>query len=240
MTVEEAFGENWIKDDQLRMIFMCCHPSLSPENRITLILKTLCGLSVTAIARALLTTEATVNKRLYRTRVALGGVRFEIPAAGGTPGRTGYRSHSALSALQRRPPVHRRQADPARVVPRCDAAHATAGRRPIHLLERHARAARAHVLQRRATGITPGRWGTAGAARSAGSIAVGPSADSTRAISAWFAHRRWTPRPPVDSTSKRPSPLDTVRPRLSTRRTGCPSAICTIVCSNWRPRRWWR
>jgi RNA polymerase sigma factor (sigma-70 family) len=80
MTVEEAFGENWIKDDQLRMIFMCCHPSLSPENRITLILKTLCGLSVAAIARALLTTEATVNKRLYRTRVALSGVRFEIPA----------------------------------------------------------------------------------------------------------------------------------------------------------------
>ena len=79
-TVDEAFRENWIKDDQLRMIFMCCHPILSPENRITLILKTLCGLSVAAIARALLTTEATVNKRLYRTRVALSGVRFEIPA----------------------------------------------------------------------------------------------------------------------------------------------------------------
>jgi RNA polymerase sigma-70 factor (ECF subfamily) len=79
LTVEEAFSENWMRDDQLRMIFMCCHPVLSPENRVTLILKTLCGLSVPAIARALLTTDATVNKRLYRTRLALKGVQFQLP-----------------------------------------------------------------------------------------------------------------------------------------------------------------
>jgi RNA polymerase sigma factor (sigma-70 family) len=84
-TVDEAFRESWIKDDQLRMIFMCCHPMLSPENRVTLILKTLCGLSAAAIARALLTTESTVNKRLYRTRAALKGVPFEIPAAEDLP-----------------------------------------------------------------------------------------------------------------------------------------------------------
>jgi RNA polymerase sigma factor (sigma-70 family) len=84
-TVDEAFSEPLIKDDQLRMIFMCCHPSLPPEGRITLILKTLCGLSVTAIARALLTSESTVNKRLYRTRLALRGVQFEIPSAEDLP-----------------------------------------------------------------------------------------------------------------------------------------------------------
>jgi RNA polymerase sigma factor (sigma-70 family) len=78
-TVDEAFGENWIKDDQLRMIFMCCHPTLPVESRVTLILKTLCGLSVPAIARALLTTESTINKRLYRTRQVLRDVRFELP-----------------------------------------------------------------------------------------------------------------------------------------------------------------
>jgi RNA polymerase sigma factor (sigma-70 family) len=78
-TVDDAFGENWIRDDQLRMIFMCCHPLLSVDNRVTLILKTLCGLSVPAIARALLTTEATINKRLYRTRQILRDVRFELP-----------------------------------------------------------------------------------------------------------------------------------------------------------------
>ncbi len=64
---------------------MCCHPSLPPDSRLTLILKTLCGLSVAAIARALLTTEATINKRLYRTRSALRGVQFEIPAAEDLP-----------------------------------------------------------------------------------------------------------------------------------------------------------
>ncbi len=80
LTVDEQFGENWIRDDQLRMIFMCCHPTLTVENRVTLILKTLCGFSVPAIARALLTTESTINKRLYRTRRALRGVRFELPS----------------------------------------------------------------------------------------------------------------------------------------------------------------
>ena len=46
MTVDEAFSDYGIRDDQLRMIFMCCHATLSPENRVTLILKTLCGFSV--------------------------------------------------------------------------------------------------------------------------------------------------------------------------------------------------
>ena len=61
------------------MIFMCCHHSLSAENRLTLILKTLCGLSVPAIARALLTTESTINKRLYRTRRQVRSLEFAIP-----------------------------------------------------------------------------------------------------------------------------------------------------------------
>jgi RNA polymerase sigma-70 factor (ECF subfamily) len=84
-TVDEAFGENWAKDDQLRMIFMCCQPALPVESRVTLILKMLCGLSVPAIARALLTTESTVNKRLYRTRQTLRDVRFELPPEAALP-----------------------------------------------------------------------------------------------------------------------------------------------------------
>jgi RNA polymerase sigma-70 factor (ECF subfamily) len=84
-TVDEAFGENWVRDDQLRMIFMCCRPMLPVENQVTLILKTLCGLSVPAIARALLTTESTINKRLYRTRQALRNVRFELPPEAARP-----------------------------------------------------------------------------------------------------------------------------------------------------------
>ncbi|MEM7416199.1 MAG: sigma-70 family RNA polymerase sigma factor [Gemmatimonadota bacterium] len=80
-TVEEAFREDWVKDDQLRMIFMCCAPAIAPENRLPLILKTLCGLSVAAIARGLLTTESTINKRLYRTRKALADAEFRLPTA---------------------------------------------------------------------------------------------------------------------------------------------------------------
>jgi RNA polymerase sigma-70 factor (ECF subfamily) len=97
-TVDQAFDEHGIKDDQLRMVFMCCHPILPPEQRITLILKTLCGLSVPAIARALLSTEATINKRLYRTRVALRGVQFEIPAADELPAARDI-VHTALYLL---------------------------------------------------------------------------------------------------------------------------------------------
>ena len=78
-TVREAFGEDVIRDDQLRMIFMCCHPGLSAESQLTLILRTLCGLSVPATARALLTTEATVQKRMVRIRQRLKGVEFALP-----------------------------------------------------------------------------------------------------------------------------------------------------------------
>ena len=85
MTIDEQFGERWIQDDQLRMIFMCCHPDLTMENRVTLVLRTLCGFSVPAIARALLTTEATINKRLYRTRRLLQNARFELPSPADLP-----------------------------------------------------------------------------------------------------------------------------------------------------------
>ena len=76
--VEEAF----IKDDQLRMMFVCCHPEISEENQITLILKTLCGFSTAEIAKAFLTTEDTVSKRLYRTKEFFreNNIRFDMPA----------------------------------------------------------------------------------------------------------------------------------------------------------------
>lgn len=60
--------EREILDDQLRMMFACCHPGLSIEVQITLILKTLCGFSVTEIANALLASEDSIEKRLGRAR----------------------------------------------------------------------------------------------------------------------------------------------------------------------------
>lgn len=78
-TVEQEFNESNIKDDQLRMIFMCCHDDIKPENRIPFILKTLCGFSIQATARALLLSEATIKKRLLRTKEKLKSHQFEFP-----------------------------------------------------------------------------------------------------------------------------------------------------------------
>src|SRR5262245_5207936 len=60
-----------IRDDQLRMMFSCCHPELSTDVQVTLILKTLCGFSVSEIAHALLASEDSIEKRLGRARKAL-------------------------------------------------------------------------------------------------------------------------------------------------------------------------
>ncbi len=77
ITIEHEFQEDKIKDDQLRMIFMCCQHNISPKNRIPFILKTLCGFSIPAIARAMILPEDTIKKRLFRTRQQLKEETFE-------------------------------------------------------------------------------------------------------------------------------------------------------------------
>ncbi|MEP7109315.1 MAG: sigma-70 family RNA polymerase sigma factor [Ferruginibacter sp.] len=66
--IEKRWRDDEIQDDLLRMMYACCHPEISEENQITLILKTLCGFSTSEIAKAFLTSEDTVSKRLYRTK----------------------------------------------------------------------------------------------------------------------------------------------------------------------------
>lgn len=81
-TVADAFAEHVIADDQLRMLFACCHPSIPSEQQLALALRTLCGFSVPEIARAFVSNEETINKRLYRAREAfraLGRVEFPAP-----------------------------------------------------------------------------------------------------------------------------------------------------------------
>src|ERR1700757_1972430 len=65
---ENPAFDNEIRDDQLRMMFSCCHSQLSMDAQLTLILKTLCGFSVAEIAHALLVSEETIEKRLGRAR----------------------------------------------------------------------------------------------------------------------------------------------------------------------------
>lgn len=70
-----------IPDDQLRLIFTCCHPALSCEARVALTLRTLGGLSIAEIARAFLVTEATIAQRLARAKqkIARARIPYEIP-----------------------------------------------------------------------------------------------------------------------------------------------------------------
>jgi RNA polymerase sigma-70 factor (ECF subfamily) len=78
----DLFLEDEIEDDQLRMMFACCHPSLTPESQIALTLKTLCGFGTAEIARAFLSNEQTIHKRLVRAKQKLREERteFEIPS----------------------------------------------------------------------------------------------------------------------------------------------------------------
>jgi RNA polymerase sigma factor (sigma-70 family) len=79
---DHFFAENEIQDDQLRMIFTCCHPAISPDSQVALALKTLCGFGISEIARAFLTTDENIHKRLVRARQKIREVEipYEIPA----------------------------------------------------------------------------------------------------------------------------------------------------------------
>lgn len=70
-------------DDELGMVFLCCHPALARESQVALILKTVGGLGVREIARAYLTPEATIAQRLVRAKNKLreAQVEFDLPQA---------------------------------------------------------------------------------------------------------------------------------------------------------------
>jgi RNA polymerase sigma factor (sigma-70 family) len=86
---EDAAFANEIRDDQLRMMFSCCHPSLSTDAQMTLILKALCGFGVDEISHALLASEDSIEKRLSRARNVLrsSGDFVEIATAPDMPER---------------------------------------------------------------------------------------------------------------------------------------------------------
>jgi RNA polymerase sigma-70 factor (ECF subfamily) len=70
-----------VPDDRLRLIFTCCHPSLAPQSQVELTLRLLCGLSTAEVARAFLTAEPTMAKRLVRTKhkIKAANIPYRIP-----------------------------------------------------------------------------------------------------------------------------------------------------------------
>ena len=81
--MEDLFAANAIKDDQLRMMFSCCHPRLPEEAQVALILHILCGFSIDEVAAAFVNTHAATQKRITRAKKIFAGSKrlFDVAAA---------------------------------------------------------------------------------------------------------------------------------------------------------------
>lgn len=112
----EEIDEKAFRDDQLRLIFTCCHPALPPATRVAMTLREICGLTTEEVASALLATAPTIAQRIVRGKAKIREERipYRIPARAGLPERLdsvlsvlylvfneGYSASSGSSAIRR-------------------------------------------------------------------------------------------------------------------------------------------